>query len=68
VARGGRGGNLAAVRYRIGRVLQLAGLLVTGYVCVRAFGGDVSEGDMFKYGLGGFAVFWIGTGLVKGGA
>jgi hypothetical protein len=56
------------VRHRIGRVLQLLGLVMTGAVCVLAFSGDMSEGVMFKFGLGGFAVFWIGTLLVRGGA
>jgi hypothetical protein len=46
----------------LGRGLQIVGLITTGAVCVRAFGGDVSEGAMFAYGFG---VFWAGT-LIRG--
>lgn len=40
---------------------------MTGYVVVVSFGGDISEKDMFTFGLGGFAVFWIGTAILKRG-
>jgi hypothetical protein len=53
------------VRSYLGRGLQIVGLITTGAVCVRAFGGDVSEGAMFAYGFGGFGVFWAGT-LIRG--
>ncbi|HYC78722.1 MAG TPA: hypothetical protein VEI02_13940 [Planctomycetota bacterium] len=51
---------------RLGRLLQLVGLTLTGYAVIVAFGGDMSEADMFKYGLGGFAVFFAGTLLARG--
>lgn len=56
------------MRQRLGRGLQLVGLCVTGWICLRSFGGDVSEGAMFAYGFGGFGVFVLGTLLLKGGA
>jgi hypothetical protein len=59
--------TLRDVRHRFGRLLQLAGLSVTGYVVVVSFGGDIGEKDMFAYGFGGFAIFWIGTMILKRG-
>jgi len=55
------------LRYRLGRLLQLVGLATTGYVVVVAFGGEMKESAMFQYGIGGLAIFWIGTGILKGG-
>jgi hypothetical protein len=56
------------VRHLIGKGLQLAGLAVTGYACLVAFGGEMKESAMFQYGFGGLAIFWIGAGIRRGGA
>ncbi len=48
-----------------GRLLQLAGLLLTGWAALSAFWSDVSEGFFIAVGFGGFAVFWLGTLLLR---
>jgi hypothetical protein len=47
----------------LGRGLQVLGLLMTGYAAVSAFWVDFSEAAMFTWGLGGFAIFFIGSSL-----
>lgn len=50
----------------VGRGLQVVGLLMTGYAAIAAFSLTMSEGAMFTWGIGGFAVFFIGTSLLRG--
>ena len=50
----------------IARGIQVAGLLMTGYAAIAAFSLDMSEGEMFTWGIGGFAVFYLGTSLFRG--
>lgn len=49
--------------YTLGRILQLAGLAITGYAAFRAFWTDFSEGQFITIGFGGFAVFLAGQWL-----
>ncbi len=51
----------------LGKVLQIAGLLLTGGAALGAFWIDVSEGAFITFGAGGFFVFWLGTRL-RGGS
>jgi hypothetical protein len=50
---------------RIGRLLQIGGLLLTGYAAAAGFFADVSEGFFIAAGFGGFALFLLG-GLCSG--
>lgn len=51
-----------------GRVLQVIGLLMTGGAAVAAFWIDVGEGVFIALGFGGFAVFYLGTMMLRRGA
>jgi hypothetical protein len=50
----------------LGKLLQIAGLVTTGWAALGGFWIDVSEGMFISFGLGGFVLFWIGTRL-RGG-
>ena len=49
----------------VARGIQFVGLCMTGYAALSAFWIDFSEAALFQWGLGGLAVFWVGTGLLR---
>ena len=55
-----------ALMYVVARSLQMIGLLMTGYAAIAAFSLEMSEGAMFTWGIGGFAVFYLGTSILRG--
>jgi len=51
--------------FMVARGIQFVGLCMTGYAALSAFWIDFSEAALFQWGLGGLAVFWVGTGLLR---